>query len=264
MMTWLETSAATLGPRILDWGVAVIGALLILIAGFIVAGWVARTANMVISRSDRVDPTVRTFVSSGLRYLIIAITFLAVLGKFGVQTASLVAVIGAAGLAIGLALQGTLSDVAAGVVLLVVRPFRVGDGVVAATHEGTVRAVTLFTTELTTIDNRKVVIPNSKVWAQPIINLTTLGQRRLDLPVKLDADVDINAAIAVIEAAIAADNRILVEPKPRVQVTGLSDGIELSARVWADPNHLIGLRSDLFLAFKTSLDRAGLKLYVPG
>jgi small conductance mechanosensitive channel len=234
-----------LAPRAMEWGVTLLLAISILILGWIVAGWTSRLVNQLLKRSDKVDPTIRTFTASFVRYSILIITLMAVLAKVGVQTASLVALLGAAGLAIGLALQGTLSDVAAGVILLVVRPFRVGDAVILAGLEGVVRSVTLFTTEIATADNRKVVIPNSKVWGQPIQNLTAYGTRKLEIPLQIDQSRHVGPAVTAVMKLLADHPQVLKFPEPAVQVESLADGTQLMVRAWTDAAHLGDAKADL-------------------
>lgn len=235
----------SLAPQAMDAGVALLAAAAILITGWIAAGWASKLVNQLLKRSDKVDPTVRTFTTSFVRYSILIMTLLAVLAKVGVQTASLVAVLGAAGLTIGLALQGTLSDVAAGVILLVVRPFRVDDIVILAGLEGVVKAVTLFTTEVATGDNRKVVIPNSKVWGQPIQNLSAYGTRKLELPLQIDQARDVGPAVKTLMHLLADHPLVLKQPEPVVQIDSLADGTQLVVRAWTNSMHLGDARADL-------------------
>jgi small conductance mechanosensitive channel len=260
-VNWFERTASSLAPKLIEGALDVLGALLILVAGIVAARSLASLTSRLLARSPQIDPTVRTFAASGIRYLTIAVTLLAVLGKFGVQTASLVALIGAAGLAIGLALQGALSDVAAGVVLLIVRPFRVGHFVQAANLEGSVQAVTLFTTELTTLDNRKIIIPNSKVWGVPIINYSALGTRRLDLPLRLTPQTALETTLASLEAVLHAQAVVLAEPAPRVEVKNLTNAVELIASAWVRPEHIATARTELYIALKAKLDAQGLTLH---
>ncbi len=158
---------------ITTYGLSVLGALFILVIGWIAAGRLGRLVVRVTGRAGRIDPTLQSFFASLVRYGVLAFTIIAVLNQFGVQTASLIAVLGAAGLAIGLALQGTLAHVAAGVMLLIFRPFRLGDDIEAAGLSGRVRSMSLFTTELITPDNVQILIPNGQLWDKPIKNMTT-------------------------------------------------------------------------------------------
>jgi small conductance mechanosensitive channel len=245
-------------PQILAWGLRFATGVVILVGGWIVAGWVSRAVGRLLMRSEKIDPTVRTFTASFVRYSILIVTILAVLARIGVQTASLVALLGAAGLAVGLALQGTLSDVAAGVILLVVRPFRVGDVVQLAGLEGTVRSVALFTTEIATPDNRKVIIPNSKVWGQPIINLTAHGSRRVDVAVLIDRPEDVPAATVILKDLIAKNGKILSVPESAVLVESLSDGTQLAAHAWCGSADHAELKASLLSGINDSFAAAGI------
>ncbi len=162
-------------------GLDVVGAGVILVVGWIAAGWAERVVGRMLGRRQYVDETLRSFFGNVVRYTVLIFTVLAVLDQFGVQTASLLAVFGAGALAIGLALQGTLSNVAAGVMLLIFRPFKIGDYIEAASHGGTVKALNLFVTELATPNNIQVLIPNGQVWGSSIVNYSHHATRRIDI-----------------------------------------------------------------------------------
>ncbi len=246
------------------YGLKVVGAIAILVIGICVAGWAARATNRALDRLDRIDLTLRRFFASAARYLILVLTGLVVLSQFGVQTASLITLLGAAALAIGLALQGTLSSVAAGVMLLLFRPVRVGDYVEVAGHSGTVRAVTLFVTELDTSDNIHVVIPNAQVWGAAVKNYSYNDTRRCDLVIGVAYEADIDSAMAVINGVIAADDRAMGEPEPLVAVTALGDSaVEITVRVWSQASDLWSMRLDLIRNIKLALDAAGISIPYP-
>jgi small conductance mechanosensitive channel len=239
-------------------------ALLILIAGLwgtgIVAAWVRRISR----RHKRIDDTLAAFFASIVRWALIAFVIVAVLDRFGVQTTQIIAVLGAATLAIGLALQGTLSNVAAGVMLVLFRPYRLGDFVEVAGQSGIVKDVNIFTTELATPDNVKIVLPNGQCWGAPIRNLTAMPTRRLDLEVGVAYDCDLAIATALIEAAVRADARVLGEPAPMVKVKTLGDfSVTILASVWCATPDLYLLRFDLTRAVKEALDRGGVAIPFP-
>lgn len=173
--THLLNGAEALLPLIVQHALSVLGALVILIVGYWLSGKAESLVDRAFESAPHFDPMLRSFFGSLARYSVLALTVLAVLAQFGVQTASVVAVLGAAGLAIGLALQGTLSHLAAGVMLLIFRPFRVGDKVQVGGMTGTVKTVTLFWTELTTDDNIQIIVPNAGIWGQPLRNYTVYG-----------------------------------------------------------------------------------------
>jgi small conductance mechanosensitive channel len=191
-----------------EYGLSVLGGIVVLIVGWTTAGWARRAVNRGLGRVERIDATLRSFLASATRYLILILTVLAVLSEFGVQTASLITIFGAASLAIGLALQGTLSNLAAGVMLLFFRPFHVGDYVEAGGHAGTVKAVDLFMTEFATPDNVRILVPNGNIWGGAVVNYSHHPTRRVDLLVGIDYGDDIDKAFETIRGAIAADGRV--------------------------------------------------------
>jgi small conductance mechanosensitive channel len=193
----------------------VIGGILILIIGWMVAGWLARMTRRALNRVESVDPTLRNFFLSLVRYVVLILTGLAVLSQFGVQTASLIAVFGAAGLPIGLALQGTLSNLAAGVMLLLFRPFKVGDYIEGGGTAGSVRELTLFTTELATPDNVQIIVPNGELWGSIIKNHSFHETRRVDFELGIGYGDDIGTAMAVVREVLVADSRVQRSPRRR-------------------------------------------------
>ena len=246
------------------YGLNVVAAFAILIAGLIASGWARKATARALSRVDKFDDTLTTFFASIVRYLVIAITVMAVLSQFGIETTSLVAVLGAAGLAVGLALQGTLSSVAAGVMLLIFRPFKVGDYVEVAGQAGTVDALTLFVTELNTPDNVHIIIPNAEVWGTAVVNYSYNSTRRVDLIMGIDYGDDIDKAMTAINEEIAKDNRIHQSPDPFVAVTELADSsVNLVIRVWCDAGNYWGVKFDLTKAFKQRFDADGISIPFP-
>ncbi len=246
------------------YGLNVVAAFAILIAGLIASGWARKATVRALSRVDRFDDTLTTFFASIVRYLVIAITVMAVLSQFGIETTSLVAVLGAAGLAVGLALQGTLSSVAAGVMLLIFRPFKVGDYVEVAGQAGTVDALTLFVTELNTPDNVHIIIPNAEVWGTAVVNYSYNSTRRVDLVMGIDYGDDIDKAMTALNEEIAKDNRIHQSPEPFVAVTELADSsVNLVIRVWCDSGNYWGVKFDLTKAFKQRFDAEGISIPFP-
>ena len=171
---------------ITTYGLNIIGAILILLVGRMAASWVAQAVDAMLQKSGKVDETLRPFFANFAKYVVLIITVLAVLSQFGIETTSLIAVLGAASLAIGLALQGTLSNVAAGVMLLIFRPFKVGQYVETAGIAGTVKSITLFATELATPDNVQILAPNSQVWGTIVKNYSFHSTRRVDLVMSID------------------------------------------------------------------------------
>ncbi len=246
------------------YGLRVIGAVVILIVGWVASSWAAHTIRKIAVRSEHVDVMLCSFLASLARYGIIAVTVLAVLAKFGVQTASLVAVLGATGLAIALALQGTLGHIAAGVMILFFRPFRVGQYVEVAGQTGTVKAVTLFTTELATPDNIQILIPNGQVWDTTLRNFSHYETRRIEIILGIDYGDDIDKAVASARAVIDAESRILPAPEPQVVVGALgTSSVDLSIRVWAKRDDFFGTKVDLTKALKERMDADGISIPYP-
>ena len=262
-----ETSSEIIDSAVLiltTYGFQVVGAIAILIVGWIAAGWARRLVIKLLSRSDRIDDMLQNFLGSLTKYLVIAITVIAVLNQFGIQTASLIAVLGAAGLAIGLALQGTLSNVAAGVMLLFFRPFKTGDYVEVADLAGTVKAVGIFVTELATPDNVQIIVPNSQIWGAAIRNYSFHETRRVDLLVGIAYEDDAERAMEALMQEAQADERALEDPEPFIAVAELADSsVNLTLRVWCAGGDYWPLKFDLTKAVKKRLDAEGISIPYP-
>ena len=251
-------------PIITEYGLNVIGAILILIVGWIVAGWSKRATIRMMNRSERMDPTVANFAASLVRYAVIAFTVLAVLSQFGVETTSFIAVLGAMGLAIGLALQGTLGHVASDVMLMLFRPFKVGDFVEVGGEAGSVKAITLFTTELATGDNIQIILPNGAVWGSAVKNYSFHPTRRVDLTVGIGYGDDIDKAISTVQAMIDADDRTLKDPAPQIVVSELGDScVNVLFRVWVNSGDYWPVRFDLTKAVKERFDSNDIEIPYP-
>jgi small conductance mechanosensitive channel len=253
-----------LGPLITSYGLEVLGAIVMLIVGLWLSGWAKRATNAGLGRVRRIDATLRSFFANLARYAVLILTVIAVLNQFGVQTASLIAVLGAAGLAIGLALQGTLSNVAAGVMLLLFRPLSVGQFVEAGGTMGTVKEVNLFFTEMATLDNLKVVVPNSAIWSNNITNYSEYPTRRIDIVMGIAYDASIDDAMAVLRAAYEGDDRVLADPAPAMFVTNLAaSSVDITVRLWCNAADLWALKTDLNKRFKEALDAEGIEIPFP-
>lgn len=217
------------------YALSVVGGVSILVAGWFGANWLGRLVRQAMRRLPRVDDTLGSFVASIVRYGALALVGVAVLNQFGVQTASVIAVLGAAGLAIGLALQGTLSHLAAGVMLLLFRPFAVGDEVQLGDHKGAVRELNMFTTEIDTPDNVRVILPNGKVWGEVIQNLTRNPSRRVGVDLNVPWAQDLPAIKEAVLAAARATPGIAASPEPNLKVKGLDGGgATLRLEAWID------------------------------
>ncbi|MPY74816.1 MAG: mechanosensitive ion channel [Alphaproteobacteria bacterium] len=246
------------------YGLDVLGAITILVLGLMFAGWAQQATLSALSRITRLDTTLRVFFASIVRYFIVIIVVLAVLNRFGVQTASLIAVLGAAGLAIGLAMQGTLSNVAAGVMLLIFRPFKVGDYIDAGGQAGTVQELGLFLTEMNTPDNIRISVPNAAIWGSAIKNYSINRTRRIDLVVGISYEDDIDRAIASLGAVIGADERIHSSPAPLIAVSELADSaVNLTVQAWCDTSGYGTAKFALTKAIKERLDADGITIPYP-
>ena len=254
----------TLGPLAISYGVSVVGALVILIIGFWIANRVRGVVSRLLSRIDGIDQTLVTFLGGFARYTVIAVTVLAVLAEFGVQTASLLAVMGAAGLAIGLALQGTLSNVAAGVMLLFLRPFKMNDFIDAGGVSGTVKGISLFRTELSTPDNVQIFVPNGDVWGSAISNYSYNATRRVEIECGIGYSDDINTAFDVMRKVVAEDARVLANPEPMIAVKTLGDSsVNVICRVWVKSADYWPFTFDKTREIKEGYDAAGLNIPFP-
>jgi small conductance mechanosensitive channel len=246
------------------YGLSVLGGLVVLTVGWTIAGWARRAVDRGLGKIESIDVTLRSFLASATRYLILVLTVLAVLSEFGIQTASLITVFGAASLAIGLALQGTLSNLAAGVMLLFFRPFHVGDYVEAGGHAGTVKAIDLFMTEFATPDNVRILVPNGNIWGGAVVNYSHHATRRVDLLIGIDYGDDMDKAIETIRGVIAADERVHDDPEPLVVIGELADNsVNIVIRVWCDAANYWPLKFGMTKALKESLDKAGISFPFP-
>ena len=240
------------------------GALVILLVGWWIAGRTQYLVRRALDRVPRIDDTLKPFLSSSVRYFVIVITFVAVLAEFGVQTTSIIAVLGAAGLAIGLALQGTLQNIAAGIMLLVLRPFRVGEYIDAGGVSGTVDAINLFTTDMTTYDGIYRSVPNAELWNRNILNYSRNPTRRLDIPVGIAYEDDVEQALDLLLSHLSQDTRVLPDPEPQVLVTGLGDSsVDLTLRCWTSRTDFWPLRFELNKKVKLWLDAASISIPFP-
>jgi small conductance mechanosensitive channel len=239
-------------------------AILILIAGWLVARWVGRWVQDLIGRSHYIDETLKPLIANFASYVILAITVVAVLSQFGVQTTSLIALLGAAGLAVGLALQGTLSNVASGVLLLILRPFRVTEKIKVADGTGTVREVGLFRTDIVTDDGVYVSIPNTTIFSGPIINVSRESRRRTNFTIEVDRSEDLDAAQKTILECLGRETRVMKAPAPTVEVDGLGPiSTTLTVRAWVENRDYVATLSDVKKRVRQALQGAEISAPVP-
>lgn len=246
------------------YGINIILALVLLVVGFIIAGWAKRLVTRMLNKSENIDDTLTSFFASLVRYIVIIFTVLAVLDRFGVETASLIAILGAASLAIGLALQGTLSNLAAGVMLLIFRPFQIGQFVEAAGHAGTIKNLGLFTTEMATGDNIQIIIPNGALWGTSIKNYSFHDTRRVDLVIGIGYQDDIDDAMRALGEVVDAEERALKTPEAQMFVGELADSsVNIILRVWTANGDYWPVKFALTKNIKHKLDEKNISIPYP-
>lgn len=260
----ISSAVETVVPLVTEYGLQIVGAILTLIVGWIVAGWVQRATVKGLRRVPKMDETLVPFLATIVRYGVLIVVIVAVLNQFGVETTSIIALLGAAGLAIGLALQGTLSNIAAGVMLLMLRPFKIGEYVDAGGIGGTVVQIGLFTTEFLTADGVYLVAPNSAIWNQPITNYSRNTTRRLNIVVGISYDDNIEGACGVLMTLMTGDERVHSDPAPQVLVDALADSsVNLKMRCWTNTDNFWPLQFDFHKQAKLALEDAGYSIPFP-
>jgi small conductance mechanosensitive channel len=260
----LRSLAATLGT----FSMRLLVALLILLVTLWLARRLGALAERAISRMphhhQQADQTLATFVSTLVKYVVVAIGLVAVLQQLGVQATSVLAVLGAASLAIGLALQGTLGNVAAGVMILLLRPYRAGDRVELNGRQGKVLGMDLFNTKLRDYDGLTLYVPNGKVFGDMIVNISQAGRRRIELTFGVDYEDDLDVALATLTEIAGADPRVLKEPAPWAKVTATGDwAVSVTLRCWTTPDEWMDVRYDLTKRAKETLEARGLSFPYP-
>ncbi len=255
---------AVLTQRALDASTNLLLAAAILIAGMVVAGSMRKAIVRAVHNSSRIDDTLGAFFASLAYWALMIVVLIAVLSRFGVETTSLVAILGTATLAIGLALQGTLSNLAAGVMIVMFRPYGLGDWVEVAGQSGTVKDINLFTTVLATGDNKKVIVPNGEGWGSVIVNYSANATRRVDLGFSIDYGDDIDKAMAVITATLEADKRVLKDPAvfTAVKAHG-SSSVDIVCRAWCATGDYWGVFFDAMKNVKLAFDKEGISIPYP-
>ena len=217
----------------IDWSINFLAAVITLIVGIWISSRIGKLVKEALIRIDKLDPTLPPVAGSVIRYALLVVTIIAVLAQFGVNTTSIIAVLGAAGLAIGLALQGTLSNVAAGVMLLFLRPFKVGNWIEVSNISGTVKEIGLFTTTIDTFDNVFISVPNSKIWSSTIVNYSKYNTRRMDIDIGVSYNSDLEYVLQTL-LTLAKDERVLKEPSPQGLVVSYGDSaITVRLRLYA-------------------------------
>lgn len=249
---------------LIRYSVSTLGALIILCVGWILAGILQKWTIQSLSKIRGFDQTLVGFFGAVVRYSILIIILVMVLGQFGVQTASILAALGAIGLAIGLALQGTLQNIAAGIMILVLRPFRVGEYISAGTVVGTVQDVGLFATELKTIDGLYVLAPNSSLWNTPVTNYSRKKTRMHEFKVGIGYEDNIDQAFAIIKKVVEDQKGVLSTPAPAYFVSQLGDSaVVLSANYWINSADYAQVSRHTIKTVKIEFDKAGINIPYP-
>ncbi len=248
---------------IIAFGGKAIVAVVIFLVGWWVAKLVARIIETMMMKAN-VEKTVISFVGNLAYIAVLVFVVLAALGKLGIPTTSFVAVVGAAGLAIGLALQGSLANFAAGFLMIVFRPFKVGDYIEGAGVGGAVEKIQIFTTQLITPDNKTIIIPNSKIMGDNIINYSAKAQRRIDLVFGVSYSDDINKVKQIISEVMSEEKRILQDPAPSIALMELADSsVNFAVRPWVNTENYWSVRFDLIEAMKKRFDDEGITIPFP-
>jgi len=253
--------------RMLDWAVTfggrVVGAVVVLVVGYLLARVCRRLVSKLLTRLDTA-PAVVSFVSRLVYVTILVLAIVTMLARFGVETASFVVVLGAVSFAIGFALQGSLANFAAGLLILVLRPFKIGDFISAAGVMGTVQDIQLFSKILSTPDNVQVLVPNSRIYGDIITNFSVKDTRRMDLPVGISYEASIQRAMEVLQDVVAGDERALKDPAPQFLVSELGDSsVNLTVRLWAESGSFWPLKFDLTRKIKEAFDENGIEIPFP-
>ncbi|MGD0189744.1 MAG: mechanosensitive ion channel domain-containing protein [Rhizomicrobium sp.] len=261
----IPVGQATVETLLINDGVNLVAAIIILILGWLLAGWAARGTAMWLARLHQFDDTLKPLAASLVRYAILLVTIIAVLERFGVETTSLIAVLGAAGLAIGLALQGTLSNVAAGAMLLLLRPFRVNEAITAAGQSGVVREVGLFTTILIGADQSYISVPNAAIFSGAIVNASREPTTRINFAIPIDIASDVDVAEEIVMDILASDGRVLKFPPPRSGTSAVREyAVDVLVRFWVLNADSEGVQFDVMRRIKQRFNAAGIAVPPPG
>jgi small conductance mechanosensitive channel len=256
LSTWLDPRVV--GETVMTWGGRLLAALLIFVIGRLIARLLTRLISSAMQRVG-LDNTIARFLGNLIYMVLLVFVLLTAISTLGVDTTNFLAIVGAAGLAIGLALKDSLSNFSSGVMLVFFRPFKVGDQIDAAGTGGVVESVGIFNVVLKTPDNRVINVPNSLIYGGTITNYNAETNRRVDLAIAIGYDADIAQARSVIEAIVAADSRIHREPAPEIVVTELhQNAVMLAVRVWVNTGEYPFVRADLLERIKRALDKYDL------
>lgn len=254
-LTTMEAGFAALSALVVSYSFSAIGAIVLLVAGYFIAGLAERAVVAAVGSVRGIDSTLVTFFSKMVRYAILALVIVMVLGQFGVQTASIIAAMGAIGLAIGLALQGTLQNIAAGIMLLVLRPLRIGESIEVDSIAGKVEEIGLFATRLRSADGVYILAPNSTLWNKPIRNYNRNGVRRTDIEIAIANDDNISDAQRALMMLAEADGRVKAKPAPEAFVSALGESkVSVTLRFWTSDKDQQAAKVELMRKAKETID----------
>jgi small conductance mechanosensitive channel len=247
----------------MDWIANIIFAIAIVVIGRMAVKWLVKLLRKVMVRSD-LDPILVNFAGSIANAVLLLLIFIAALDQLGVDTTSLIALLGAAGLAVGLALQGSLQNFAAGVMMTVFRPFKLGDFINAGGVTGIVEHMAIFSTTLKTLDNREIIIPNGQIYSGAITNFSARGTRRIDMVFGIGYDDDMLTAKKIMEEILQKHELVLADPEPVVAVAALADSsVNFNVRPWVKSDDYWDVRSDLIEKIKLAFDKNGISIPYP-
>ncbi len=248
---------------LMQYGPKLLAAIVIFYVGKLLSKWLKRLVTRMMTKAS-VDPLIVSFTSSLVYMAMMVFVVVATLGQVGIQTTSFIAILGAAGLAIGLALQGSLSNFAAGFLLIIFRPFKVGDVIEAAGVTGKVDEIQIFTTTMKTPDNKTIIVPNAKLSGDNIINYSTQETRRVDMVVGVSYDADLKEVRSILNDIVNKDERILKDPEPLIVVGELADSsVNFFVRVWVNSADYWGVYFDANETVKLRMDEAGIGIPYP-
>lgn len=261
--SYVQDLISSYGPQLLSGAFSLLGAIIVLIIGLWVIKRVVKSVRKLMKKKE-IDPSLVPFLTSLLRFGLQALLIISVVSMVGIEMTSFVAVLGAAGLAVGLALQGSLSNFAGGVMILIFKPFKVGDYIEGGGHAGTVNAIQVFHTILKTPDNVTIVIPNGNLSNSSIKNYSTESLRRVDNVFGIAYGDSVDQAYSVLNSMIAADERVLKEPEPFMAVTELADSsVNITTRLWVNAADYWGVKFDMQKKVYEEFDKAGLSIPFP-
>jgi small conductance mechanosensitive channel len=245
------------------WIINILFAIAIVLIGRIAVKWIIKLVRKLMVRAD-IDPLLINFASSIINALLLLFVFIAALDQLGVDTTSLVAIIGAAGLAVGLALQGSLQNFAAGVMLIVFRPFKIGDFVEAGGQAGVIEQISIFSTTMRSGDNKEIIVPNGQIYSGAITNVSAKETRRIDLVFGIGYDDDMRKAKEIMERILLSHQLVLAEPAPAVAVAELADSsVNFNVRPWVKSGDYWKVRSEIIEQVKLAFDEEGISIPYP-